>query len=95
MISLQRKGIVLDDQITRLELHLVVGTEAEVAVLAFRWRVDPSALIEAEWALLVVVSDDVLTQLRPDSFQPVAEVPDDRERPEDCVLTLRQVVDRR
>ena len=35
-----------------------------------------------------------LTELRTDGFQPVAEVPDDRESPEDCVLTLRQVVDR-
>ena len=35
MSDLQRKRIVLDDQVAGLQLHLVVGTEAEVIVLAF------------------------------------------------------------
>ena len=85
---------MLDDQVARLQLHLVVGAKPEVVVLAFGRRVDPSPLVAAEWALLVVVGDDVLTELWTDGFQPVAEVPDDRERPEDGVLTLRQIVDR-
>src|SRR4051795_8626913 len=91
MMDLQGKRIVFDDQVARLQLHLVVGPEAEVVVLPFRGRVDPRALIAAEWALLVVVGDDVLAELRTDGFQPVTEVPDDRERPEDGVLTLHQV----
>ena len=94
MIGRQRKGVVLDDQVVRLQLHLVVGAEAEVVVLAFGRRVDPSPLVAAERTLLVVVGDDVLAELGTDRFQPVAEVSDDRERPEDRVLTLRQIVDR-
>src|SRR3954467_11835962 len=94
MMDLEGERIVFDDQVARLQLHLVVGPEAKVVVLPFRGRVDPCALIAAEWALLCVVGDDVLAELRTDGFQPVTEVPDDRERPEDGVLTLHQVTDR-
>ena len=93
MVGRQRKGVVLDDEVVRLQLHLVVGTEAEVVVLALGRRVDPPALVAAERALLVVVGDDVLTELRPDGFEPVAEVTDDRKVSQDGVLPLRQIVD--
>ena len=94
MMGLQRKGVVLDNQVARLQLHLVVGAKPEVVVLAFGRRVDPASLVAAKGTLLVVVGDDVLTELWTDGFEPVAEVPDDRERAEDCVLTLGQIVDR-
>src|ERR1044072_848228 len=94
MIGLKGKGIVLDDQIAWLQFHLVVRAKPEVVVLAFRRRVDPSPLIAAERAFLVVVGDDVLAPLWTAGLQPIAEVPDDRERPEDCVLMLRQIVNR-
>jgi len=68
MTGFQWKRVVLDDQIARVQLHVVVGTEAKVVVLALRCRVNPTALIAAEWALLVVVGDDVLTELRTDRF---------------------------
>ena len=80
MIGRQGKGVVLDDEVVRLQLHLVVGAEAEVVVLALRRGVDPSSLVAAERPLLVVVGDDVLAELGTDRLQPVAEVPDDRER---------------
>src|SRR3954469_167390 len=89
MKDLKGKRIVLDDQVARLQLHLVVRPEAEVVVLPLRGRVDPGALIAAEWTLFIVVGHDVLAELRTDGFQPVAEMSDDRERPEDRVLALR------
>ena len=94
MMGLKRKGVVLDDQVVRLQLHLVVGAKPEVVILAFSRRVDPTPLVAAEWALLVVVGDDVLAKLWTNGFEPVAEMPDDRERPEDCALALCQIVDR-
>ena len=52
----------------------------------------PPPLVAAERPLLVVVRHDVLTELRADGLEPVADVPDDREIPEDRVLALQQVV---
>ena len=94
MMNLERKRLVLDDQVARLQLHVVVGAKSEVVVLALRRCIDPSALVATEWTFLVVAGDDVLAELRPESFEPVSEVPEDRKGPEDCVLTLRQIVDR-
>src|SRR4051794_10553015 len=51
MTRRQREGAVLDDQVVRLQLHLVVGAEAEVIVFALGRGVDPSPLVAAEWAL--------------------------------------------
>src|SRR4051812_14582158 len=89
----QGESVVLDDQVMRLQLHLVVGAKPEVVVLALRRRIDPPPLVAAEWPLLVVVSDDVLADLRADGFEKVAEMSDHRERPENRMLSLRQVVD--
>ena len=83
---------MLDDQVVRLQLHLVVGAEPEVVVLAFGGCVDPPPLVAAERTLLVVVGDDVLAELGADGFQPVAEVADEREVSQDGVLPLRQVM---
>ena len=89
---LQRKRIVLDDEVIGLLLHVLVGAEPEGGVLLLRGRIHPPPLVAAEWSLLVVVRHDVLTELRANGLKPVAEVPDDREVPEDRVLALQQVV---
>ena len=89
---LQRKRLVLDDEVIGLSLHLLVGAESERGVLLLRGRIHPPPLVAAERSLLVIVRHDVLTELRADSLEPVAEVPDDREVPEDRVLALQQVV---
>src|SRR5690606_3326306 len=83
---------VLHHGIPLLVLHVVVRTEAEVGVLQLGAGVDEAALVAAEGPLGVVVRNDVLAQLRPDLLQEVARVPDDRERAQDGVPPLEQVV---
>ena len=89
---LQRKRLVLDDEVIGLSLHVLVGAEPEGGVRLLRGRIHPPPLVAAERPLLVVVRHDVLTELRADGLEPVADVPDDREIPEDRVLALQQVV---
>jgi hypothetical protein len=55
-----RKGGVLDDQIIRRCLEVVIGAKAEVVVLLLRGGIDPAALVAGEGALFVVPGDDVL-----------------------------------
>ena len=84
---------VLQDQVVGRDLQVVVGSEAEVVVLLLRRRVDPGSLIAGERSFFVVVGDDVLPKLRPDHLEQVAEVPDDREVPQDRMLLLEDVVE--
>ena len=83
---------VLDDRVALGVLDVVVGAEREVVVLQLRRGVDPPPLVPAERPLVVVVGDDVLPQLGADRLEPVAEVADHREVPQDRVLLLRQVL---
>ena len=85
---------MLDDGVIGRRLELVVGAEAEVVVFQLGGRVYPAPVVAAERALLVVVGDDVLTELRADRLEPVPEVADDGEIAQDRVLPLRQVVPR-
>ena len=94
MVAWQRKRGVLDDQVVRLQFHLVVGAETEVVVLALGGCVDPPPLVAAERTLLVVVGHDVLAELGADGLQPVAEVADDWKVSQDGALALRQVIQR-
>ena len=83
---------MLDDEIARRLLHLVVGAEAKVIVLPLRRGVHPPALIPAERPLLVVVGHDVLPQLGTDRLEPVPEVTENGKIAKDGVLALRHVV---
>lgn len=74
-------------------LEPVVGSETEVGVFVLGSGVDPAPLVPSEWALLIVVGNDVLPKFRPDRFQRVPKVADDWEVTEDRVLALQQVVD--
>ncbi len=71
--------------------HLVVGTETKIWVLQLGRGVDPAALIPAEGTLLIIVGDDVLPELGPDSFENVAESSDDGEVPTNSVRDLDQI----
>src|SRR5262249_38965647 len=51
-----------DDDVPRRLLEVVVGAEAEVAVLFLRRGVDPAALVAAERPLGVVAGHDVLAE---------------------------------
>jgi hypothetical protein len=75
-------------------LEIVVGAEAEGVDLPLRRGVHPPTLIARERALLVVGRDDVLAQLRPHGLQHEAQVPGQREVPQDGVLALDEVVGR-
>ena len=93
MMGWQGEGVVLDDEIVRLQFHLVVGTEPKIVVLALGGRIDPPALVAAERTLLVVVGDDVLAKFRSNSFEPVAEMPNEWKISQEGVLPLGQIVD--
>ena len=89
----EREHRVLDDRIADV-VDLIVGSEAEVVVLAFRRSVDPLALFAVEGQLLAVAGDDVLAQLRADLDQQVAEVSDDRKVGQNVVLRKEAVIGR-
>lgn len=57
---LNRKGVLLDDQVVLRVLDVIVGAEAEVGRLMFGHRVNPATLVTVEGPLRVIVSDDVL-----------------------------------
>lgn len=89
----RRQACVLDDEIVGGALHLIVGAEAGILVLSLRRSVDPAPLIAGERELFVVRRNDVLAQLGAYGFEEIAEVPDDREVPENGVAGLRHVVE--
>jgi hypothetical protein len=70
---------MLDHRIAGRVLHVVVGAEPEVVVVLLRRGVHPPTLIAGERALLVVGRDNVLPQLRPNFFEQVPSVPEQRE----------------
>ena len=88
----QRERLVLDHEIVRGLLHLVVAPEAKVVVLQLRRGVDPASLRAAERPLFIVVRHDVLAQLRADRLEPIPEMPNDGEVPQDGVTPLDEVV---
>ena len=80
-----------DDDVAGHLLEVVVGPEAEVAVLLLRRGVDPAALVPAEGALLVVAGHDVLAERAAQLLEPVAEAADEREVRDDRVRLLEPV----
>jgi len=85
--------LVLEDDVARGVIEVVVGAEPEVVVLLFGRCVDPSALVAGERSFFVVGGDDILAEFWADGFEPVAEMADDGEVFEDGVLGLELVVD--
>ena len=52
---------MLDDQVIRVVLEVVVGAKREIIVLLFRAGVNPTALIAVERPFGIIAGDDVLT----------------------------------
>ncbi|CAB4322621.1 unannotated protein [freshwater metagenome] len=86
-----REGSVLDDDVIRGVIEVVVGAETDAGVLALRRCVHPRSFVAAERSLLVIVGHDVLAQFWPDTFEDEPEVSDHREVPKNGVPALEKI----
>ena len=87
------KGALLDNEVIRRFLKIIICPETEVIILLLGGGVDPAAVVPAEGALLIVVGYDVLSQLRSHHLEEIAQVPDERKVTKDRMVPLQQVVD--
>ena len=85
---------MLDNQIARSSLDIVVGSEAKIIVAFVRGSKNPLSVVAIEGTFFVVVGDDILSQLRPQLRKDMASVADHRIVAADRILGLNQVVDR-
>ncbi len=74
--------------------QIVIRAEAEIVILILRSGIDPPTLFTAEGAFLRITGHNILAQLGPDRFEPVAKVAHDGEVPQDRPFALRDVIDK-
>ena len=73
--------------------EVVVRAETKIIVRIFGGGIHPTPLITRERPLLVVVSHNVLSQLRADRFEEISKMSNDGEIAENGMLGLQQIVD--
>ena len=88
----QRESRMLDHRITHL-VDLLAGPKSKRVVLTLRRRVDPTTLIPAERKLLLVLGDEVLTDLRSDRLEEVSQVTEHRKVVSDRTVRLQHIAD--
>src|SRR5439155_3899423 len=82
------------DEQNRAGLVGVVGrAEADQAAFGLRQAVDPAASGAVEGQFFAVVQEEILPEVLALLLEKIAQVPDDRIVPKNCVLLLRDVLD--